>query len=52
MQGTIRSVPFDQRIAEALQYAPELSLRRILETPFAVGGLRQNVLRAMELKKG
>jgi hypothetical protein len=49
-QGWFKPLPYDSQLAEALRYAPEQSLANILKTPFAVGGLRQTTLRALELK--
>ncbi len=51
-QGWIGLIGFEEQTAIALHYAPEPALRRILQTPFAVGGLRQMVLRAWELQTG
>jgi len=50
-QGWFRPIPYDPQLANALQYAPTTSLTNILRTPFAVGGLRQTALRALELKR-
>jgi len=48
-QGWARPMPHEESFAAALRYAPEKSLRYILKTPFAVGGLRQTALRSLEL---
>jgi hypothetical protein len=51
-QGWQAPVVFDKTMPLVLQHAPEQSLMDILKAPLAVGGLRQMVLRAWELKTG
>jgi hypothetical protein len=51
-QGELAPVLFEEQTAHVLQHASESALNRILETPFAVGGLRRSALRAWELKSG
>jgi len=51
-QGNFGPFPYEEHMAAALKYASDPSLTRILQTPFAVGGLRRTVLRAWELKTG
>jgi hypothetical protein len=51
-QGWHAPLVFDETMPLVLQYAPEQSLVDILKPPFAVGDLRQAVLRAWELKTG
>jgi hypothetical protein len=47
-QSMARPIPFDESLAATLQYAPESKLVSVLRGPFAVGGLRQTVRRALE----
>jgi hypothetical protein len=51
-QGWYAPVVFDKTMPLVLQHAPEQSLADILNAPLAVGGLRQMVLSAWELKTG
>jgi hypothetical protein len=51
-QGRTWPFPFEEQTARALRYASRPALIRILQTPFAVGGLRHIALRAWELKTG
>jgi hypothetical protein len=50
-QAWLMPMPFEQVTADVLRYAPEQQLREVLQAPFAVGGLRQTVLRALEMKR-
>jgi hypothetical protein len=51
-QAGLGPMAFDEPTAKLLQYASEPVLKEILTKPCAVGGLRQIVLNAWELKTG
>ncbi len=51
-QADLGPMVYDEQIAKLLQHASEPVLKEILTKPCAVGGLRQIVLNAWELKTG
>jgi len=51
-QGNFGPFPYEEHMATALKYASDPAFTRILQSPFAVGGLRRTTLRAWELKTG